>query len=153
MLKIAEELIGAERDFFANASNISSYIMLSMEKLNWAGFYLLSGDELALGPFQGKPACVRIKMGSGVCGTAAHKMETVLVDNVHNFPGHIACDDASNSEIVVPLIFQEKLYGVMDIDSPEIARFSGEDKNYLEELANLLTKRSNIEKVINYYNS
>src|ERR1700730_14849527 len=114
-------LLAGERDFIANAANLSSLLFYSLPDLNWAGFYLFQVGELILGPFQGRPACVRIAMGKGVCGTAARQRETVLVDNVHEFPGHIACDSASNSEIVVPLVKEDRLIGVLDLDSPSFA--------------------------------
>ena len=128
-------LLEGERDFIANAANVSALLYHSLPDLNWAGFYLSKGDKLVLGPFQGKPACVRIAMGQGVCGTAAQQRQTILVDNVHDFPGHIACDSASNSEIVVPLIKHERLLGVLDLDSPSFARFDDEDARGLNELA------------------
>ena len=128
-------LLEGERDFIANAANVSALLYHSLPDLNWAGFYLSKGDELVLGPFQGQPACVRIAMGQGVCGTAAQQRQTILVDNVHDFPGHIACDSASNSEIVVPLIKHERLLGVLDLDSPSFARFDDEDARGLNELA------------------
>ena len=109
-----------------------------MPDLNWAGFYLAKDDELVLGPFQGQPACVRIKFGQGVCGAGAAKCETVIVPNVHEFPGHIACDSASNSEIVVPLLKTGKLLGVLDLDSPVVARFDAEDARGLENLVSIL---------------
>jgi L-methionine (R)-S-oxide reductase len=127
-------LLEGERDFIANAANVSALLYHSLPDLNWAGFYLSKGDELVVGPFQGKPACVRIAMGQGVCGTAAQQRQTILVDNVHDFPGHIACDSASNSEIVVPLIKHERLLGVLDLDSPLFARFDDEDARGLNEL-------------------
>jgi len=110
--------------------------------LNWAGLYLRKGGELVLGPFQGQPACVRIAIGKGVCGTAAEQRQTILVDNVHDFPGHIACDSASNSEIVVPLIAHDKLLGVLDLDSPAFARFDDEDARGLNELAEIFIQGS-----------
>jgi GAF domain-containing protein len=128
-------LLEGESDFIANAANVSALLYHSLPDLNWAGFYLSKGEELVLGPFQGKPACVRIAMGQGVCGTAAQQRQTILVDNVHDFPGHIACDSASNSEIVVPLIKHERLLGVLDLDSPSFARFDDEDARGLNELA------------------
>src|SRR2546426_10751212 len=109
-------LLAGERNLIANAANFSALIFHSLPDLNWAGFYFLKNGELVLGPFQGQPACVRIKIGQGVCGTAAAKRKTVVVPNVHEFPGHIACDSASNSEIVVPIIKDEKLIGVVDLD-------------------------------------
>lgn len=130
-------LLDGERDFIANAANLSSLLYHSLPDLNWAGFYLSKGDELVLGPFQGKPACVRIPIGKGVCGTAAEQRQTILVDNVHDFPGHIACDSASNSEVVVPLIKHERLLGVLDLDSPSFARFDDEDARGLNQLAEI----------------
>ncbi len=127
-------LLEGERDLIANAANFSSLLYHSLPDLNWAGFYFLKGRELVLGPFQGKPACVRIEIGKGVCGTAAEQKQTIIVDNVHDFPGHIACDSASNSEIVVPLIRDGKLIGVLDVDSPSFSRFDDEDAEGLNEL-------------------
>ena len=135
-------LLEGEHDFIANAANYSSLLYYSLPDLNWVGFYLSKGDELVLGPFQGKPACVRIAMGKGVCGTAAAQRQTILVDNVHDFPGHIACDSASNSEIVVPLIKHERLIGVLDLDSPSFARFDEEDARGLNELAEIFVAMS-----------
>src|SRR5688572_6927990 len=137
---VAEQLrslLEGERDFIANAANVSSLLYHSLPDLNWAGFYLQKDDELVLGPFQGKPACVRIAMGKGVCGTAAEQRQTILVDNVHEFPGHIACDSESNSEIVVPLIKDHRLVGVLDLDSPLFARFDDEDADGLNDLVSL----------------
>src|SRR6185369_6224048 len=124
-------LLAGERDLIANAANFSSLIFQSLPDLNWAGFYFAKDGELVLGPFQGQPACVRIKFGQGVCGAGAAKCETVIVPNVHEFPGHIACDSASNSEIVVPLLKNGKLLGVLDLDSPVVARFDAEDAHGL----------------------
>ena len=131
-------LLEGEHDLIANAANFSSLVFHSLPDLNWAGFYLLKDGELVLGPFQGQPACVRIAMGKGVCGTAAAKRETVIVPNVHEFPGHIACDTASTSEIVVPIMKGEKLIGVIDLDSPSQSRFDEEDAAGLETLAGIL---------------
>ncbi len=131
-------LLAGERDLIANAANSSSLIFHSLPDLNWAGFYFAKDGELVLGPFQGKPACVRIRVGQGVCGTAAAKGATTIVPNVHEFPGHIACDGASNSEIVVPLIKNDEFIGVLDLDSPLPARFDEEDAAGLEELRILL---------------
>lgn len=130
-------LIADEKDFIANAANFAALIYHAVPDLNWAGFYLLKGDELVLAPFQGKPACIRIKIGSGVCGIAAVRRETVIVKNVHEFAGHIACDAASNSEIVVPLIVGENLLGVLDLDSPLLNRFDREDRAGLERLVKI----------------
>jgi len=131
-------LLAGERDLIANAANSSSLIFHSLPDLNWAGFYFAKDGELVLGPFQGKPACVRIRVGQGVCGTAAAKGATTIVPNVHEFPGHIACDSASNSEIVVPLIKNDEFIGVLDLDSPSPARFNQEDAAGLEELVRIL---------------
>jgi len=131
-------LLGGERDLIANAANFSSLIFQSLPDLNWAGFYFAKDGELVLGPFQGKPACVRIRLGQGVCGTGAAKCETVIVPNVHEFAGHIACDSASNSEIVVPLVKDSRLIGVLDLDSPQPARFDQEDADGLETLVRIL---------------
>ena len=134
LLAQLRSLLESERDFIANAANFSSLLYHSLPDVNWAGFYLLKDGELVLGPFQGKPACVRIELGKGVCGTAGQQRQTVMVDNVHEFPGHIACDSASNSEVVVPIIKNEELYGVLDLDSPLFARFDDEDARGLNEL-------------------
>ena len=128
-------LLKGEHDFIANAANFSALLFNSLPNVNWAGFYFLHGDELVLGPFQGNPACVRIPMGQGVCGVAAQQCETIIVPNVHEFPGHIACDVASNAEIVVPLFDGERLLGVLDLDSPLIGRFDDQDAEGLNELA------------------
>jgi GAF domain-containing protein len=127
-------LLKGEQDFIANAANFSALLFNSLPNVNWAGFYILRGDELVLGPFQGNPACVRIPMGQGVCGMAAQQCETIIVPNVHEFPGHIACDVASNAEIVVPLFDGERLLGVLDLDSPLIGRFDDQDAEGLNEL-------------------
>ncbi len=131
-------LLAGERDLIANAANFSSLIFHSLPDLNWAGFYFVKDDELVLGPFQGRPACVRIEIGKGVCGTAAANRATTMVPNVHEFPGHIACDSASNSEIVIPLMKGERLIGVLDLDSPVTARFNEEDAAGLETLVRVL---------------
>jgi len=131
----ARGLFEGERDWLANAANLSSLLFGGLADLNWAGFYVLKAGELVLGPFQGRPACVRIAMGKGVCGTAAAQRTTLIVKDVHEFPGHIACDVASNSEIVIPLEKDGRLIGVLDIDSPVFARFDDEDRVGLEALA------------------
>ncbi|HET9862908.1 MAG TPA: GAF domain-containing protein [Steroidobacteraceae bacterium] len=130
-------LLAGERDLIANAANTAALIWEALPDLNWAGFYLYKSGELVLGPFQGKPACVRIAMGKGVCGTAAQRRETLLVEDVHAFPGHIACDSASNSEIVVPLVRGDELLGVLDLDSPRHGRFGKQDARGLEMLARI----------------
>ncbi|MGB5620936.1 MAG: GAF domain-containing protein [Gammaproteobacteria bacterium] len=132
----AEALLQGERDPVANAANLAALIFHSVPGLNWAGFYFLRGDELVVGPFQGKPACVRIAIGRGVCGTAAGRRETVRVDDVDHFEGHIPCDADSRSEVVVPLIDATGgLLGVLDLDSPEPARFDAADVAGFEQLA------------------
>ncbi len=122
----------------ANLANVSAALWQAMENINWVGFYLMDGDKLVLGPFQGKPACIEIPLGRGVCGTAAQERRTVLVEDVHQFPGHIACDSASNSEIVVPIFQNGEIYGVLDIDSPYLSRFTREDQRELEEIVKIL---------------
>jgi GAF domain-containing protein len=134
------ELIGGVPHETANLSNASALLYQSLEDLNWAGFYLLEGERLVLGPFQGKPACIEIPLGRGVCGTAAGEDRTQLVPDVHQFPGHIACDGASNSEIVVPLHAHGKVAGVLDLDSPSLGRFTREDQDGLETFAAILEK-------------
>lgn len=133
-----ESLLVGERDFIANAANLSALIFNLVPDLNWAGFYLVRGNDLVLGPFQGKPACVRIPVWPrprGVCGAAAFQNKTQLVPNVHDFPGHIACDSASNAEIVVPITIEGRVIGVLDIDSPTINRFDADDQSGIEQLA------------------
>jgi L-methionine (R)-S-oxide reductase len=133
-------LLSGERDFIANAANTAALIFDALPDLNWAGLYLYKGGELVLGPFQGKPACVRIAMGKGVCGTAAARRETVRVEDVHAFPGHIACDSASNSEIVIPLLRGPELLGVLDLDSPTLRRFGAADQRGLEALGRIFVQ-------------
>lgn len=122
----------------ANLANASALLWQRLERLNWAGFYLLEGETLVLGPFQGKPACIEIPVGKGVCGTAVKEGRTLRVPDVHLFPGHIACDSASASEIVIPLLHEGRIFGVMDLDSPEKDRFSAEDQEELEAFAEIL---------------
>jgi GAF domain-containing protein len=137
-------LFGDERDFTANMANMAALIFHQLPDLNWAGFYLMKGGELVLGPFQGKPACIRIPLGRGVCGTAAARRETQLVPDVHAFPGHIACDADSRSEIVVPLIADGMLVGVLDLDSPKPGRFDEADRAGLEAAARQLLSASDL---------
>ena len=132
-----EALLAGEADRIANAANMAALLYHGLPDLNWAGFYFRQGDELVLGPFQGKPACVRIPIGKGVCGTAASRGATVLVPDVHDFPGHIACDPGSRSELVVPLIEDGAVSGVLDLDSPLIARFDEIDQAGCEQLVAL----------------
>ena len=138
----AEALLHGEHDRIANAANLASLIWHTLPDLNWAGFYLFDGKELVLGPFMGKPACVRIAIGKGVCGTAALTRVTQLVADVHAFPGHIACDGASQSEVVVPLVRDGALLGVLDLDSPLLNRFDAEDREALERIAALWVSAS-----------
>ena len=135
-------VLEGERDPVSNLANASALLYDQLEHLNWAGFYLLKNEHLLVGPFQGKPACARISLSKGVCGTAAAQRNTIIVPDVHAFPGHIACDSASRSEIVVPLEFGGKLIGVLDLDSPIAARFDGEDKAGLEEAVRLFLEGS-----------
>src|ERR1041385_4498368 len=131
-------LLKGEYDFVANTANFSALVYNSLPDVNWAGFYLLHDHELVLGPFQGKPACVRIPLGKGVCGFAAKQCETVIVPNVSEFPGHIACDPASQSEIVIPLFDGERVLGVLDVDSATLGRFDDQDAEGLNELVTVL---------------
>ncbi|MCE0916121.1 MULTISPECIES: GAF domain-containing protein [unclassified Pseudomonas] len=129
-----QALFADERDFIANAAQFSAFLYNQVEDLNWAGFYINRNEELVLGPFQGQVACVRIPFGRGVCGAAAATRTTQRVEDVHAFPGHIACDSASNSELVIPLVKAGRLIGVLDLDSPKLARFSEADQVGLERL-------------------
>jgi len=136
-------LLEGEPDTIANLANAAALLYHSLPQLNWCGFYLLKGGELVVGPFQGKPACVRIAIGKGVCGTAAARRTSVIVANVNEFPGHIACDTASNSEIVVPIVRGNELIGVLDLDSPDLARFDTSDQEGLEKLVKILVAALN----------
>ena len=136
-----ESLLDGESDALANLSNAAGLLAQSLDRINWCGFYLLRGSDLVLGPFQGKPACVRIPVGKGVCGTAAARLETLVVPDVNRFPGHIACDPASRSEIVVPILESGALRGVLDVDAPEPARFDEEDRTGLERFVEALIPR------------
>jgi GAF domain-containing protein len=140
LIRQVRGLLEGERDLIANSANVASLIWHMVPDLNWAGFYFMKGGELVLGPFQGKPACVRIAMGKGVCGTAVARRETLLVEDVHAFPGHIACDSASNSELVVPMIKGAKVFGVLDLDSPKFARFDNEDRRAFEQVVKLFVE-------------
>ena len=135
-------VLADERDWTCNLAQGSALLMQSLPDLNWAGFYLLRDGDLVLGPFQGRVACTRIKVGRGVCGTAAQRRATVIVPNVHEFPGHIACDSASNAEIVVPILAGERLVGVMDLDSPRLGRFDADDAQGLEAAVRILVAAS-----------
>jgi len=132
--KQLQSLYENETDMIANMANMSAFIYQEMDDINWAGFYIAKENQLVLGPFQGKVACVRIPLGKGVCGKAAENQQSIIVEDVHEFPGHIACDSASNSELVVPVILNNKTIAVFDIDSPDFGRFTEEDRNGIEQL-------------------
>lgn len=139
LLLYTQGITMGEPDITANLANVSALVNLALADINWAGFYMMKDGELVLGPFQGKPACIRIKVGSGVCGTAVAENKTQLVKDVHEFPGHIACDSASNSEIVVPIHNPDgSVFGVLDIDSPLFGRFTEEDKTGLEAVVKVI---------------
>lgn len=135
-----QAIISGEPDMIANMANIAAILFNNLEKVNWAGFYIFKQGQLVLGPFQGQPACIRIPMGKGVCGTSASQQLTLIVKDVHEFDGHIACDAASKSEIVVPIIFDDKLIAVLDVDSPVTERFDNADKVGLEQLVSLFVQ-------------
>jgi L-methionine (R)-S-oxide reductase len=139
VIRQLKALLEGEKNSIANLANASALLNQFLTEVNWVGFYLYVEDELVLGPFQGLPACVRIPLGRGVCGSAAEKKQTVRVDDVHSFPGHIACDAASQAEIVIPIIKDGALYGVLDIDSPVKNRFDDIDETHLEEFVKTLT--------------
>ena len=141
LTKQLDALLEGETNRYANLSNASALLNQFFDRINWVGFYMMDSDnELVLGPFQGLPACIRIPLGKGVCGTAAQKKETILVEDVNQFPGHIACDAASRSEIVVPLLKDGEVIGVLDIDSPEYNRFTEDDQLGLEQFVQVLVK-------------
>ncbi|GAB6616342.1 MULTISPECIES: GAF domain-containing protein [Bacillus] len=140
VIKQLDALLTGESNVVANLSNASALLNQFFDRVNWVGFYVTEGNQLVLGPFQGMPACVRIPFGRGVCGVAAETKTTQLVADVHQFPGHIACDSASNSEIVVPIVKEETVIGVLDIDSPEKNRFDEVDQRYLEKFVETLLK-------------
>ncbi|ACK95935.1 GAF domain-containing protein [Bacillus thuringiensis] len=140
VIKQLDALLTGESNVVANLSNASALLNQFLDRVNWVGFYVTEGNQLVLGPFQGMPACVRIPFGRGVCGVAAETKTTQLVADVHQFPGHIACDSASNSEIVVPIVKEGAVIGVLDIDSPEKNRFDEVDQHYLEKFVETLLK-------------
>jgi|SRR6056297_243000 len=144
MYDSVKALLEGEQDWIANLANISALLYLYLENVNWVGFYLLKESELVLGPFQGKPACIRIEVGSGVCGTAVKEKKAIIVDDVDQFKGHIACDTDSKSEIVIPLVKNGEIIGVLDIDSPLLNNFNEVDKIYLEKMVRYLIETSNI---------
>lgn len=151
LIKQLPHVLEGENNVITNFANFSALLFNSMADVNWVGFYVFTGKELLLGPFQGKPACVRLQIGKGVCGTSFQKKETVIVDNVDEFPGHIACDAETKSEIVIPLIKDGITYGVLDIDSQIYNRFDENDRINLEKLLNLLIQQSNIEELSRIY--
>lgn len=134
LVKVVESVLEGEASQLTQMAHISALIFHEMKKVNWAGFYLYDGNELVVGPYQGKLACSRIPLGKGVCGTAAAQNKTICVEDVENFPGHIACDSASKSEVVVPIFFGDQLFGVLDIDSPELSRFTNSEVRVFEEI-------------------
>ncbi len=142
LLKQLESILSLETDPVANMANMAAVLFNELPQLNWTGFYVRCGEELLLGPFQGKPACVRIPLGKGVCGTAAQTGRTQRVADVHKFRGHIACDSASNSEIVVPIFKDGQVWGVLDIDSPILARFNEMDHQYLEKAVRIFEQKT-----------
>lgn len=141
MLRSVEHITAGEHDLVANCANVASVLYHSLESVNWVGFYLFDGTELVLGPFHGKPACIRIAIGRGVCGTAAADRRTLVVPDVEAFPGHIACDAASRSEVVVPMIRNGQLVGVLDVDSPVVDRFLPQDVALFEAVVDVLMSR------------
>lgn len=145
LLEELAALLAGETDSVANLANMSALLFHRLPGLNWAGFYLMKGGELVLGPFQGKPACLRIKVGRGVCGTAVAQGSSVLVEDVHQFPGHIACDAASRSELVVPMLKDGTAVGVLDLDSPSVGRFTAEDRHGCETLVAELMRHLNVD--------
>ncbi|MBQ3666892.1 MAG: GAF domain-containing protein [Elusimicrobiaceae bacterium] len=142
LLRQLEGVLSMSTDPVSNMANISAVLFDALTQVNWVGFYVRRGEELLLGPFQGKPACVRIALGKGVCGTAAQTGQIQRVENVHNFPGHIACDSASQSEIVIPIFKEGRVWGVLDLDSPVLARFTPQDQVFLEKAARLFEQET-----------
>lgn len=140
-LKQLQSLIEGESNIIANLANISAFLNESFDRINWVGFYLLENEELVLGPFQGKVACVRIPIGKGVCGTAVYRNRVIRVEDVHQFQGHIACDCDSRSEIVLPIVSQNKVYGVLDIDSPDYNRFTSYDEEVLRDAVKIIREQ------------
>ncbi len=142
LLQQAQALLEDEPDLLANLANIAALVYHSIPQINWVGFYIYKDNQLVLGPFQGLPACTRIQMGKGVCGTAAQTRRIQNVLDVHLFPGHIACDSASNSEVVIPVLFKQQLYGVFDIDSPNFNRFDPMLQTFLEDIVDLIEQKN-----------
>lgn len=144
MAYMAKRVMEDDKDIIATLSNLSAVINGYLNKINWVGFYIMKEGELVLGPFQGLPACIRIQVGKGVCGTAVAERKTQIVPDVHKFPGHIACDSASNSEIVIPIYKNGEVFGVLDVDSPEFNRFGELEDKYLSEICEVLTKQMDL---------
>lgn len=151
LIRQIEELMSETDDFLANASNFTSFIFNNIENLNWCGFYFDNGNELILSVFQGKPACIKIQYNSGVCGKSFTSKTSIVVDDVHKFVGHIACDSASNSEMVIPIIYEDKVIGVLDIDSPLFKRFDKELQILLTNFLSIFIRKTDISKVRRYY--
>jgi len=149
LLPQVEALLNFEEPWFSNFSNVTAALKDAFDKISWVGFYLLKDGKLFLGPFQGKVACTTIELGKGVCGTSASKKETIFVEDVNKFPGHIACDSGSCSEIVIPLINNEEILGVLDLDSYNFSSFGETDKHYLEKLCKLVVTNSGIDRLTN----
>lgn len=152
IVSIAESIVAGESNFIANASNLSSLILNYYDDLNWVGLYMLNGDELVLSTFQGKPACIRIKIGKGVCGACAESGKALIVHDVEDFPGHIACDSASKSEMVVPIRFQDRFIGLFDLDSSVPSKFTEQMLSEIESVIKILIHHSDVEKILKYYN-
>jgi len=144
MVYMAKRVLSDDDDVIASLSNLAAVLNGYLDKINWVGFYIMKDGGLVLGPFQGLPACIRIDVGKGVCGTAVAQRKTQVVDDVHKFPGHIACDSASNSEIVIPIFKNDEVFGVLDVDSPEFSRFGELEQKYLAEVCELL--KAHLEK-------
>ena len=144
LLRQLEGLLAPQNDSVANMANMAAVLFHGLPDINWAGFYVLRGDTLLLGPFQGKPACVKIPVGKGVCGTSVQTGQTQRVENVHQFPGHIACDSASNSELVIPIFKENRVWGVLDMDSPVLARFDETDQKYLEKAVQIFEQYTHL---------
>lgn len=151
LIKQLPHILEGEKNVITNFANFSALLFNSLENINWVGFYVFTGKDLLLGPFQGKPACVRLQVGSGVCGTAFDRDEVIIVKDVNEFPGHIACDADSKSEIVLPIIKDGIRYGVLDIDSPKLERFNSDDSKNLKNLLDLLISHTEIEELSRLY--
>ena len=147
LAKQIESIAEAERDYVPLLSNASALIYDALDRLNWAGFYLMDSGSLLLSPFQGKVACIRISIGKGVCGTAVKEGKTIRVDDVHTFPGHIACDSASNSEIVIPICSNGRIVGVLDVDSPVFSRFTEEDEDGLTAIVKIIEEYADFSRL------